>query len=98
MSLRLILFLIQMISTFAADNSFSKPGIILSFFAVNIFLWPQRRCFAGRFTTPIRNACFSHEFSDMLTLVASFWIAFKNLQRVAALQIAQKIIPDGVLH
>ena len=35
--------------------------------------------------TPIRNACFSHEFADML----HFWIAFKNFQRVAALQISQ---------
>ena len=33
-----------------------------------------------------------------VTLVASFWIAFKNLQRVAALQIPQKIVPYGVLH
>ena len=33
--------------------------------------------------TPIRNACFSHEFADML----HFWIAFKNFQGVVALQI-----------
>ena len=32
----------------------------------------------------IRNACFSHEFADML----HFWIAFKNFQGVAALQIS----------
>ena len=44
--------------------------------------------------TPIRNACFSHEFADMI----HFWIAFKNFQRVAALQISQKIVRNGVLH
>ena len=44
--------------------------------------------------TPIRNACFSHEFADML----HFWIALKNFQRVAALQISQKIVRNGVLH
>ena len=45
--------------------------------------------------TPIpRNACFSHEFADML----HFWIDFKNFQRVAALQISQKIVRNGVLH
>ena len=44
--------------------------------------------------TSIRNACFSHEFSDMI----HFWIAFKNFQRVAALQISQKIVRNGVLH
>ena len=32
----------------------------------------------------IRNACFSHEFADML----HFWITFKNFQGVAALQIS----------
>ena len=44
--------------------------------------------------TPIRNACFLHEFADML----HFWIAFKNFQRVAALQISQKIVRNGPLH
>ena len=43
---------------------------------------------------PIRNACFSHEFADML----HFWIAFKDFQRVAALQISQKILRNGPLH
>ena len=42
----------------------------------------------------IRNACFSHEFADTLHI----WITFKNFQRVAALQISQKIIRNGVLH
>ena len=32
------------------------------------------------------------------TLVASFLITFKNLQRVAAPQIPQKIVCNGVLH
>ena len=53
-----------------------------------------RWCYTGQLATPIRNACFSHEFADML----HFWIAFKNLQRVAALQISQKIVRNGVLH
>ena len=44
--------------------------------------------------TPIRNACFLHEFADML----HFWIAFKNFQCVAALQVSQKIVRNGVLH
>ena len=44
--------------------------------------------------TPIRNACFLHEFADML----HFWIAFKNFQRVAALQISRKIVRNGPLH
>ena len=48
----------------------------------------------GQLATPIRNACFSHEFADMI----HFWIAFKNFQRVAALQISQKIVRNGVLH
>ena len=43
---------------------------------------------------PIRNACFSHEFADML----HFWIAFKNLQPVAALQISRKIVRNRPLH
>ena len=33
-----------------------------------------------------------------VTLVASCWIAFKNLQRVAALQIAQNVIRNWVLN
>ena len=37
---------------------------------------------------------FSHEFADML----HFWIAFKNFQRVAALQISQKTVRNGPLH
>ena len=44
--------------------------------------------------TPIRNACFSHELADML----HFWIAFKNLQHVAALQISRKIVRNRPLH
>ena len=36
--------------------------------------------------TPIRNACFSHKFADIFTLL----IAFKNFQRVATVQISQK--------
>ena len=44
--------------------------------------------------TPIRNARFSHEFADIL----HSWIAFKNLQRVAAMQISQKIARNGVLY
>ena len=33
-------------------------------------------------------------FADM----THFWIAFKNFQRVAALQISQKIVRNGVSH
>ena len=39
------------------------------------------------------NACFSHEFADMLHL----WIAFKNLQRVKHCKYRQKIVRNGVL-
>ena len=53
-----------------------------------------RWCYTGRLATPTCNACFSHEFADML----HFWIAFKNFQRVTALQISQKIVRNGVLH
>ena len=53
-----------------------------------------RWCYTGQLATPIRNACFLHEFADML----HFCIAFKNFQRVAALQISQKIVRSGVLH
>ena len=44
--------------------------------------------------TPIRNTCFSHKFADIFTLL----IAFKNFQRVAALQISKKIVRNGVLR
>ena len=44
--------------------------------------------------TPIRNASFSHEFADML----HFWIAFKDFQYVAALQVSRKIVRSGPLH
>ena len=50
-----------------------------------------RWCYTGQLATPIRNACFSHEFVDMLHIL----IAFKDLQRVAALQISQKIVHYG---
>ena len=39
------------------------------------------------------NACFSHEFADMLHL----WIAFKNLQRVKHCKYRKKIVRNGVL-
>ena len=71
------------IKSFAADKTQSrstKGSVTL----VNL----QRQL-----ATPIRNACFSHEFADML----HFWIAFKNFQRVAALQISRKIVRNRPL-
>ena len=44
-------------------------------------------------------ACYTDQFApNSRTAVASFWIASKNLQRVTALQISQKIVRNGVLH
>ena len=45
----------------------------------------------------IRNACFFARICRHVTLVARFLIAFKNLQRVAALQISHVIVRNGVL-
>ena len=45
-------------------------------------------------TTPIRNACFSYEFADML-----HWLQVLNrFQSLAALQVSQKILRNGALR
>ena len=60
------------------------------------------RCYISLFPMPICNAdsqrMFFARICRHVTFVTSFLIAFKNLQRVAALQIAQKIVRDRVVH
>ena len=73
------------------ENARTRPTLDRSMLPMQSAL---RWCYTGQLATPIRNACFSHEFADMI----HFWIAFKNFQRVAALQISQKIVRNGVLH
>ena len=73
-------------------TNYSDLGLIVLKFYAQTF--PFRWCYTGQLATLIRNACFLHEFADML----HFWIAFKNFQRVAALQMSQKIVRNGPLH